>query len=166
MGRRILHFLVAYLAPWSHGALASDVPTPAVDAPSDEPLIVPRGVRSSYKSNVTFGEVIGSVCFALGPRRIVEYGVLDGFSLSALSSASPSDAAILAVDMFGGVDDKRFEGNHADEHSVRNDFKDDEKVRQGVSNQAQVGFTRIVGSKLNAYPNCLHLASPGDDRPW
>ena len=38
-------------------------------------------MSSSYKSNVNFGDIISSVTFGLNPKKIVEFGILNGFSL-------------------------------------------------------------------------------------
>ena len=99
----LLAFLSLAAAPCCAAGSGDDQPPPQPAAGAGL-AAKEEEVRSSYKSNVTFGEVIGAVCFALAPRRIAEFGVLDGFSLRALSASSPPDAAILAVDLFDGSD--------------------------------------------------------------
>jgi len=118
----LLAFLSLAAAPCCAAGSGDDQPPPQPAAGAGL-AAKEEEVRSSYKSNVTFGEVIGAVCFALAPRRIAEFGVLDGFSLRALSASSPPDAAILAVDLFDG-----FTGNHAHEDRIRRDFSGDAKV--------------------------------------
>jgi hypothetical protein len=66
------------------------------------------GTHSSYAHpNCTFGDVLTSVTFALAPKRIVEFGILDGYSLAVFDRAtSDADCKIEAYDIF-----EKFVGN-------------------------------------------------------
>lgn len=72
-------------------------------------------MKSSYTHLVNFGDVIESITFALRPKRIVEFGILEGFSLKAFADAAPT-AKINAFDIF-----EEFNGNHC-QRSVSEKF--------------------------------------------
>ena len=75
--------------------------------------------RSSYKSaKLTYEHIFQLICFFVKPKHIVEYGILDGFSLNSFRKYSDSTCKIEAYDIF---DD--FVGNHADQKEMTNLFK-------------------------------------------
>lgn len=75
-------------------------------------------MKSSYKSNVNFGDLIKTITFIKNPRKIVEFGILDGFSLQSFIEARPTDCIIEAYDIF-----EDFNGNHANYNDIKNKFK-------------------------------------------
>ena len=79
-------------------------------------------MRSSYKAALDYSALFQSVVFALQPQRIVEFGILDGYSLRALVDAAPQNARIEAYDIF-----EDFVGNHADQ-KIREQFADDSRI--------------------------------------
>ena len=66
-------------------------------------------MRSSYLSkDLNYGDLIGNLTFSLNPKKIVEIGILDGYSLDKFIKNSSSETIVKAYDLF---DD--FTGNHA-----------------------------------------------------
>ena len=78
--------------------------------------------RTSYTHTVDYGDVIRGITAAISPKRIIEIGILDGFSLEALRSAAPR-ATIDAYDIFA-----EFNGNHADQAALERKFSAHESV--------------------------------------
>ena len=73
-------------------------------------------MNSSYNNNVTFGDVLDSVVFSLNPKKIVEVGILEGFSLKRFAESSNAD--IQAYDIFD-----KFNGNHAKKDELVSTFE-------------------------------------------
>lgn len=65
-------------------------------------------MSSSYKSKIDFGYLLESITFMKNPKKIVEFGILNGFSLNHFIRNSSSNCKIYAYDIF---DD--FIGNHS-----------------------------------------------------
>ena len=80
-------------------------------------------MSSSYRSNVNFGDIISSVTFTLNPKTIVEFGILNGFSLKHFVNSSSSDCNIEAYDIF-----EDFNGNHAKYNETKTMFKEHKNV--------------------------------------
>jgi predicted O-methyltransferase YrrM len=76
-------------------------------------------MTSSYKSTIDFGEIIHTITFVKNPNVIVEFGILNGYSLNKLISGSSSTCNITAYDFF-----EDFNGNHSD-RSIVNDYTQD-----------------------------------------
>ncbi len=53
--------------------------------------------RSSYKNKLTFGDFLEGLVFSSGPKKIVEFGILDGYSLEYFAK---SGAEVDAYDIF------------------------------------------------------------------
>ena len=75
-------------------------------------------MNSSYNNNVTFGDVLDSIVFTLNPKKIIEVGILEGFSLERFVESSDSDTIIQAYDIF-----EEFNGNHAKKDKLVSMFK-------------------------------------------
>ena len=73
---------------------------------------------SSYKNNVTFGDVFDAIVLTLNPKKIVEVGILEGFSLKHFAESSNYDTIIQAYDIF-----EEFNGNHANREKLVSKFK-------------------------------------------
>ena len=74
-------------------------------------------MRTSYnKKDMTYGEFIQSIVQIANPSKIVEIGILDGYSLESFAIAA-NNAKILAYDIF---DD--FVGNHSNETTLKQKF--------------------------------------------
>ena len=54
-------------------------------------------VRSSYKSNLTYGDLLEALIFSHEPKKIIEFGILDGYSLKYFAE---SGAQVQAYDIF------------------------------------------------------------------
>lgn len=64
-------------------------------------------MKSSYLNNdLNYGDVISASIFGINPKKIVEFGILDGFSLKVFAHQFPN-ADIEAFDIFD-----EFNGNH------------------------------------------------------
>ena len=63
-------------------------------------------MNSSYTSKIDFGDILSTIAFLKNPAKIVEFGILEGFSL--MKFAENSTASIDAYDIF-----EKFNGNHA-----------------------------------------------------
>lgn len=55
--------------------------------------------RSSYHQE-KFSKVFKALCFAKNPKRIVEFGILDGYSLDCFLDSTTEDCLIEAYDLF------------------------------------------------------------------
>jgi hypothetical protein len=74
-----------------------------------------QNIKSSYKKN-NYDKIFQSICFSLNPQKIVEYGILEGYSLDSFVKYG-KNALIEANDLF---DD--FPYNSADYDFIRNKF--------------------------------------------
>jgi len=75
-------------------------------------------MRSSYFNNdINYGDLITASLFNKNPKLIVEFGILDGFSLKIFANLFP-DAKILAFDIFD-----EFVGNSA-KKEITDEFKE------------------------------------------
>jgi predicted O-methyltransferase YrrM len=73
-------------------------------------------VKSSYKEH-NYAQVFQTLVFSINPRLIVEFGILDGYSLKALASSASPSCQIDAYDLFD-----EFPYNAADFKSVNQTF--------------------------------------------
>jgi hypothetical protein len=60
-------------------------------------------IRSSYKNILTYGDLLESILFQKNPKKILEFGILDGYSLQYFAK---TDALVQAYDIF-----EEFNGN-------------------------------------------------------
>ena len=75
-------------------------------------------IRSSYLNNVNYGDVIECITFLQNPKKIVEIGILDGFSLLTFAKTASPACDISAYDIFN-----KFNGNHANYDDCTEKFK-------------------------------------------
>lgn len=80
-----------------------------------------QNIKSSYKEN-NYDKVFQSICFTLKPQKIVEFGILEGYSLDSFVKYG-GDAIIEANDLFD-----EFPYNAADYGFVTNKYKDNSNV--------------------------------------
>ena len=73
-------------------------------------------MRSSYNNNITYKELLESIIFLKKPKKIIEFGILEGFSLEIF--AQNKNCQIEAYDIF-----EEFNGNSAKEN-IKEKFKD------------------------------------------
>jgi predicted O-methyltransferase YrrM len=74
-------------------------------------------MRSSYLSNVNFGDIFQTIIKMKNPKRIVEFGILDGFSLDVFAKYSSNDCVIEGYDIF-----EEFNGNKPCKKSLHEKF--------------------------------------------
>ena len=77
-------------------------------------------MKSSYNSNLTYKDLLESIIFLKNPKKVIEFGILDGFSLQVFSSKK--DCQIEAYDIF-----EDFNGNGSSRDVVEK-FKDYKNV--------------------------------------
>ena len=70
---------------------------------------VEDGFHSSYKNkDLSFKDVLQTITATINPKIVVEYGILDGYSLNTFVQHSQSDCQFFAYDIF-----EKFVGNGA-----------------------------------------------------
>ena len=75
-------------------------------------------MKSSYTEKIDYGNIISIITFLKNPKKIVEFGILNGYSLKEFIESANSNCCIEAYDIF---DD--FTGNHADKDTLLKTFK-------------------------------------------
>lgn len=110
-------------------------------------------MKSSYNSShLTYRDILRTICFCCNPTQIVEFGILEGFSLQSFIDSTDEDCQIHAYDIF---DD--FNGNGA-KRDIINKFN---------STRVKVDYGDFY-TKLHQYDNnsidILHIdiANNGD----
>lgn len=79
-------------------------------------------MKSSYiESDIKYGDVIELITFMIQPEIIVEFGILEGYSLTHFAKSAPH-AKIFAYDIF-----EKFNGNCAN-ISVQEEFRNNSNV--------------------------------------
>ena len=79
-------------------------------------------MRSSYKKN-NYKKIFKLLAFVIKPKKCVEFGILDGYSLKALTESSSKDCDIEAYDIF-----EKFPGNAASYDKIVDKFRHHENV--------------------------------------
>ncbi len=84
-------------------------------------------IRSSYKES-DYSKVFKSLTFSLQPKLIVEFGILDGYSLQAFLDSRPDGCRVEAYDLFD-----EFPYNAADFEHIGQKFAkyDDFRLEKG-----------------------------------
>jgi len=87
-------------------------------------------MNSSYKSKIDFGDIISTITFLRKPQKIVEFGILEGFSLMRFVENSSNTASIDAYDIF-----EKFNGNHAVKDKLDNIFNQytNVNIQEGIN---------------------------------
>tara|TARA_B100000965_G_scaffold42235_1_gene31030 strand:+ start:11795 stop:12340 length:546 start_codon:yes stop_codon:yes gene_type:complete len=80
-------------------------------------------MNSSYNNKIDFGDIISTITFMNNPQKIVECGILEGYSLSKFIDSSSSKTSIDAYDIFD-----EFNGNHAIKDKITKQFSQNENV--------------------------------------
>lgn len=82
-------------------------------------------MRSSYnKKDISYGELIQALTKISNPKKIVEIGILDGYSLDSFIKSSSNTTEIYAYDLF-----EEFNGNHSDKDKLIENFKEFQNVK-------------------------------------
>lgn len=74
-------------------------------------------MASSYNNNLDYGDIFSTLCYLKKPKKIVEIGILNGFSLKIMANNVSSDCIINAYDIFN-----EFNGNSADLQKITDMF--------------------------------------------
>tara|TARA_B000000475_G_C16000145_1_gene448615 strand:+ start:1533 stop:2078 length:546 start_codon:yes stop_codon:yes gene_type:complete len=80
-------------------------------------------MNSSYNNKINFGDIISSITFLKNPKKIVECGILEGYSLDKFILNSDTDTQIDAYDIFD-----KFYGNHAIKDKIIKQFSPHKNV--------------------------------------
>jgi predicted O-methyltransferase YrrM len=72
---------------------------------------------SSYNNKINFGDIISTITFLKNPQKIVECGILEGYSLTKFIENSNNTTQIDAYDIFD-----KFNGNHAIKNKILSQF--------------------------------------------
>lgn len=75
-------------------------------------------LRSSYKNKIDFSNIFETILFLKNPEKIIEFGILDGYSLNVFANNISDNCSIEAYDLF---DD--FNGNHSNYKQIIELFK-------------------------------------------
>jgi predicted O-methyltransferase YrrM len=82
-------------------------------------------MRTSYNNiNLTYGDLLNSITLVKTPKKIVEIGILDGYSLECFTKNSNKDTQIYAYDLF-----EDFNGNHSNKNELISKFSDFSNVK-------------------------------------
>jgi predicted O-methyltransferase YrrM len=75
-------------------------------------------MKSSYQNKLDYSDLISSLVFLVKPKRIIEFGILEGYSLQTMADNITSDCEIIAYDIFD-----KFDGNSAKQDNLLTKFK-------------------------------------------
>ena len=82
-------------------------------------------MRTSYKNiNLSYGDLLDSITLVKNPKKIIEIGILDGYSLECFTKNSNKDTEIYAYDLF-----EDFNGNHSNKNELISKFSDFSNVK-------------------------------------
>ena len=74
-------------------------------------------IRSSYKNKIDFSNIFETILFLKNPTKIIEFGILDGYSLNCFLNNSSKICQIEAYDIFDN-----FNGNHSNYDKIIEKF--------------------------------------------
>jgi predicted O-methyltransferase YrrM len=80
-------------------------------------------MNSSYNNNLTYKELLKTITFIKNPKTIVEFGILEGFSLEVFLQNSNSTCQIKAYDIF-----EDFNGNASKKDQILKKFSEYKNV--------------------------------------
>jgi predicted O-methyltransferase YrrM len=87
-------------------------------------------MRTSYNIlNLSYGDLLKSITTVKNPQKIVEIGILDGYSLECFIKNSNKNTLIEAFDLF-----ENFNGNHAYKNELINRFSHFSNVKIDYGN--------------------------------
>ena len=104
-------------------------------------------MNSSYNNKVDFGDIISTITFMNNPQKIVECGILEGYSLSKFIKSSSSNTSIDAYDIFD-----KFNGNHAIKDKIMKQFSPYKNV-----NIAEGDFYEVLKKYPDRSIDILHI---------
>ena len=81
-------------------------------------------MKSSYiNKDLDYGEIIKTICYLIQPKLIIEFGILEGYSLDKFIENTNNNTIIKAYDIFD-----KFNGNHANFLNLIKKYKNFENV--------------------------------------
>lgn len=110
--------------------------------------------KSSYINNINYKDIFSTLCFLNKPKRVVEIGILDGYSLKSIADSVSNNCQIDAYDIFD-----EFNGNSANKENLNNIFATYTNVNIQYGN-----FYNLVNTFDNNSIDILHIdiANNGD----
>lgn len=104
-------------------------------------------MKSSYKNNLDYKDIFDTLCFLKNPQKIVEIGILDGYSLKAMADNVSSSCQIDAYDIF-----EEFNGNGANKEKLSQTFSAYKNVN------IQYGdFYKVIDNLYDESIDILHI---------
>lgn len=104
-------------------------------------------MKSSYKNNLDYKDIFDTLCFLKNPQKIVEIGILDGYSLKAMADNVSSSCQIDAYDIF-----EEFNGNGANKERLSQTFSAYKNVN------IQYGdFYKVIDNLCDESIDILHI---------
>ena len=80
-------------------------------------------MNSSYKNYLNYGDLLSSITYLINPKKIIEIGILNGYSLDCFNKNTRDSCSIYAYDIFD-----EFNGNHANKEDLLKKFNKDQKI--------------------------------------
>ena len=80
-------------------------------------------MKSSYNNTLNYGDLLSFVCWNRTPTKIVEIGILQGYSLNIFCKNSEEECKIDAYDIFD-----EFNGNAANRQDIEKLFRSEKKL--------------------------------------
>ena len=74
-------------------------------------------MKSSYNNNLNYGDLLSGIVFSSDPKKITEFGILEGYSLKTFADNSNKNTIINAYDIFD-----EFNGNGANKENLQKIF--------------------------------------------
>jgi predicted O-methyltransferase YrrM len=113
-------------------------------------------MRSSYKNKIDFSHILETILFIKNPTNIVEFGILDGFSLQCFAKKTNNNCTIQAFDLFGD-----FNGNHSNYTQIIELFKkySNVKIKKG-------DFYKVVGDFQDNSIDIIHIDIANDGNTY
>lgn len=76
-------------------------------------------MKSSYlNKDLDYGEILKTICYLIEPKLIIEFGILEGYSLDKFVKNTNNNTIIKAYDIFD-----KFNGNHADFNNLKRKYE-------------------------------------------
>jgi len=112
-------------------------------------------MNSSYKNkDLDYGDLIKAITMSINPKKIIEIGILDGYSLTHFVNSTNERTIIKAYDIFD-----EFNGNHANESELKDRFKSYQNLEISYGD-----FYKLHNNLLNSSIDIIHIdiANNGD----
>ena len=111
-------------------------------------------MSSYFKEDVNYLQIIKTITFLKRPKKIVEFGILNGDSLLQMSKVSLKTTSIEAYDIFD-----KFNGKSANKYELINKFNKNKNIKINYGNY----FTKYRSLKENSI-DLLHIDIANDGK--